>query len=224
MPSTALVEVWFINHTTWWATLPHKVLSSPVEWSKAWTLSSMVLFPCSANPLCYGVSCTVSFCFILSPSIWVECLYVHIKLGAAPCFIVLIGLKSVTLLCEEVNICETGFVIHKSDVISLFPFSFDWHRSPEVTMHLSGENISSVSFPCLWNDLPSCLRIHTRLTEEWVSWQCWSQSYAGNKFVFDKFLCNYRGHVSQTMVEMIQGKRFLNCIYLFNVKLMPNFV
>src|SRR6266704_2277029 len=56
LPSTALVEVLFINHTTWRTASPHKYLGKPLACSRARMCSSMVQFRLSATPFWAGES------------------------------------------------------------------------------------------------------------------------------------------------------------------------
>ena len=87
----------------------------------------------------------------------------------APCLVVLVELESIVLLCKQVDIGELSFVISESDIVTLFAFSFNRSRSPEVTMHLSSKNFRSFTFPHLWNDFPGRFHINTRFTEERIT-------------------------------------------------------
>ena len=86
-----------------------------------------------------------------------------------PCFIGFIGLEGIVLLCKKIDIGESSFVIRKNDVITLLSFTLDWRRSPEVTMHLSSKNISTLTLSCLWTDFLIDLHINTGFTEERVA-------------------------------------------------------
>ena len=83
--------------------------------------------------------------------------------------IVLVGLKSIVLLCKQVDIGESGFVISESDIVTLFAFSFNRRRSPEVTMHLSSKNFRSFAFPHLQNDFLGRFHVNARFAEEQIT-------------------------------------------------------